>query len=203
MRIGAYYSHLNGFEWLKYHHPEIWDELVSVIESVDAESFRTKVSQEQGMIGKLLYSPVALNNAFKGHFRERGWKESRTGYWVTSDHELTRKIVALSESEQRAEIIESGRTPIRSYNQTDFLKNRVAVEVQLAKYSFIPYDVFVKHMAFFVGDKIDLGIEIVPMKSMQANMSSGPGYYEGALFDIARQGRGIPAVPLIVIGVEP
>ncbi len=58
-------------------------------------------------------------------------------------------------------------------------------------------------MAFFVGDKIDLGIELLPMKTMQAVMSSGPGYYERGLYDIVRQGRGVPAVPLVLIGIVP
>ncbi len=83
------------------------------------------------------------------------------------------------------------------------MKQRIAVEVQFGKYSFIAYDLFVKHLAFFVGDAIDLGIEILPMKAMQEQMSSGPGYYEGALYDLARQGRGVPAVPLILLGIEP
>jgi len=52
-----------------------------------------------------------------------------------------------------------------------------------------------------VGDAIDLGIEVLPMKSIQEQMSSGPGYYEGALYDIARQGRCVPAVPLILTGI--
>lgn len=54
---------------------------------------------------------------------------------------------------------------------------------------------------FYVRNEIDLGIEILPMKSMQEQMSSGPGYYEGALYDIARQGRGVPSVPLIIVGI--
>ncbi len=95
-----------------------------------------------------------------------------------------------------------GKKPIRSYNQTDFVKNRIAVEVQFGKYSFIAYDLFVKHLAFYVGNTIEVGVEILPMKSMQAEMSSGPGYYEGALYDLARQGRGVPAVPLVLIGIE-
>ena len=41
------------------------------------------------------------------------------------------------------------------------------------------------------------------MKAMQDEMSSGPGYYEGALYDVVRQGRGVPAVPLVIIGVLP
>ena len=83
------------------------------------------------------------------------------------------------------------------------MKTRVAVEIQMGKYSFIAYDLFVKHLAFYVGDVIDLGIEILPMKAMQEEMSSGPGYYEGTLYDVARQGRGVPAVPLVLVGIEP
>jgi hypothetical protein len=58
-------------------------------------------------------------------------------------------------------------------------------------------------MAFFVNDVIDLGVEILPMKELQMQMSSGPGYYEGELYNLIRQGRGVPAVPLIMIGIAP
>jgi hypothetical protein len=79
----------------------------------------------------------------------------------------------------------------------------VAVELQFGKYSFIAYDLFVKHIAFYVANTIDVGIEVLAMKSMQEQMSSGPGYYEGALYDIVRQGRGVPAVPLVLVGIKP
>jgi hypothetical protein len=75
--------------------------------------------------------------------------------------------------------------------------------VQFGKYTFVAYDLFVKHMAFYVGDVIDVGVEILPMKSLQAQMSSGVGYYEGELYSLIRQGRGVPAVPLVMIGVAP
>lgn len=57
--------------------------------------------------------------------------------------------------------------------------------------------------ALYVRDEIDVGIEILPMKSLQAEMSSGPGYYEGELYNVIRNGRGVPAVPLVMIGVAP
>ena len=65
------------------------------------------------------------------------------------------------------------------------------------------YDLFVKHLAFYIGDKIDVGIEILPMKTLQAQMSSGIPYYEGELYNVIRQGRGVPAVPLVIIGIIP
>lgn len=99
--------------------------------------------------------------------------------------------------------VEAGFTPIRSYNQTDFVKDRVAVEVQFGKYAFVAHDLFVKHMAFFVSDLIDVGIEVLPMKALEAHMSSGVPYFERDLLNIIRQGRGVPAVPLVLLGVAP
>ncbi|HZL37258.1 MAG TPA: BglII/BstYI family type II restriction endonuclease [Tepidisphaeraceae bacterium] len=78
---------------------------------------------------------------------------------------------------------------------------QVQIEVQFGKYYFVAFDMFVKHMAFYVGDKMDVGIEILPMKSLQGEMSSGVPYYERGLYDLLRQGRSTPAVPLIVIGL--
>ena len=79
----------------------------------------------------------------------------------------------------------------------------MAVEVQFGKYSFVAYDLFVKHMAFYVGDVIDVGIEILAMKELQSQLSSGPPYYEAELYNLIREGRGVPAVPLILIGIAP
>jgi hypothetical protein len=196
-------SHLNGHEWLLVHEKAVWTEIRKTIESIDAEMHKTKISKELRTKGKVLYSPKSLNKAFAERLGASDWRESRTNYWVTDDYDLIRRTMPMSSAEQKAEIEAAGRAPIFSYNQTDFVKKRVAVEVQFGKYSFIAYDLFVKHLAFYVGNSIDVGIEILPMKQMQAEMSSGPGYYEGALYDIARQGRGVPAVPLVLIGVMP
>ncbi|MBI4610341.1 MAG: restriction endonuclease [Candidatus Rokubacteria bacterium] len=203
MKIAALHSHLNGHEWLLVHEKKIWQEIVFTIRSIDATKYKTKVSDERTMKGRLLYAPIELNKAFETRLEKAGWRESRTSYWVTDDYRLIRKTMFLPAPEQRGLIEKAGKRAIFSYNQTDFVKNRVAVEVQMGKYAFIAYDLFVKHLAFFVGDAIDVGVEILPMKAMQEEMSSGPGYYEGALYDIARQGRGVPPVPLVLIGIEP
>ena len=43
MKVVARYSHLNGEEFLLVHRKELWDEILEVIASVDAEACRTKV----------------------------------------------------------------------------------------------------------------------------------------------------------------
>ncbi len=203
MRIVERYSHLNGEEFLLVHQPGLWGEVQEVIKAIDAQACRTKVSKEKRTAGKLLYSPKDLNKAIANEFKARGWSERRQKFWVTSDARILRGIVGLEPDQQQKEISEEGLTPIGSYNQTDFFKERVAVEVQLGKYAFVAHDLFVKHMAFFVSDVIDVGIEILPMKELGGEMSSGVAYYERDLLNIIRQGRGIPAVPLVLIGIAP
>jgi len=203
MKIAETYSHLNGLEYLLVHKPSLWKEIRNVITCVDAGRCKTKVSKEKTMKGKLLYSPIEMNSVFKKLLREKNWEESRVSYWVTKSEKLIRKTLSLSPEEQKKEIKAAGETPIFSYNQTDFVKDRVAIEVQFGKYSFVAYDLFVKHLAFYIGNHIDVGIEILPMKSLQSHMSSGVAYYEGEFYNVVRQGRGVPAVPLIIIGIEP
>lgn len=203
MKIVETYSHLNGLEFLLVHRRSLWKEIQSVISAVDASQCRTKVSKEKTMKGELLFSPIDMNAAFKHLLRAKSWDESRVNYWVTRSEKLIRKTLTMSAAEQKREIEAAGEKPIFSYNQTDFVKDRVAVEVQFGKYAFVAYDLFVKHLAFYVGDHIDVGIEILPMKSLQSQMSSGVAYYEGEFYNVVRQGRGVPAVPLVLIGIEP
>ncbi len=203
MKIGASYSHLNGVEYLLVHHEDLWKEVLAVIADVDASACRTKISKEKTMKGKLLYSPEDMNAAFKQGFVSKGWKQRRNTFWVTADEKLMRGVYSLPPEEQKRAIIEAGHDPIMSYNQTDFVKDRVAIEVQFGKYAFVAHDLFVKHLSFYVSDMIDVGIEILPMKELEREMSSGVPYYERDLLNVLRQGRGVPAVPLVLIGVTP
>lgn len=204
MRIVHQYSHLNGWEFLQVHHKSLWREIISVIKAVDAEVCRTKVSLEARKArGGNLYSPVDINARFKELLAATGWSERRVSYWVTDDVKLIRQTLTKKPPEQKSEIEAAGHQAIRSYNQTDFVKKRAAIEVQLGKYSFVAYDLFVKHLAFYVQDEIDVGIEILPTKAMQQRMSSGIAYYEGELYNVIRNGRGVPAVPLVILGIEP
>lgn len=202
MKIAEVYSHLNGLEFLLVHHKRLWNEIQHVIRDVDAPACKTKVSKEKRTAGNVFYSPIAMNKQFQSLLREKKWEESRVKYWVTRKEKLIRQTLTMTPEEQKKEIEAAGEVPIFSYNQTDFVKQRVAIEVQFGKYSFVAYDLFVKHLAFFVGGQIDVGVEILPMKSLQAQMSSGVAYYEGEFYNVVRQGRSVPAVPLVIIGVE-
>ena len=204
MKIAQKYSHLNGEEYLIVHHKKIYREIKAVIQNIDANNFRTKVSREKRKAGNKLFSPVALNKAFDKGFSERNWAESRYNYYITLNRELMEKSVLMPAKDQKEFLVENGeKEPIYSYNQTDFVKEKIAVEVQFGKYSFVAYDIFVKHMLFYSGGVINLGIEILPTKRMQSEMSSGVAYFEGEVYNVMRQGRNNPPVPLLILGIEP
>ncbi len=105
--------------------------------------------------------------------------------------------------EQKEFLLDQNAEAIRSYNQTDHVKRQVAVEVQFGKYAFVAYDLFVKHLAFYTGGLIEVGVEILPTRAMNKEMSSGIAYFEGELHNILRHGRTSPPVPLVILGVEP
>lgn len=204
MEIVEKYSHLNGEEYLIVHHNDTYKEIKEVIRTIDANEFKTKVSKERGKVGTLLYNPDELNRAFKRLFQQKDWKDTRYSYYITTDYSFMQELINLSMDEQKELFVERGlQSPLRSYKQTDFVKNNIAIEVQFGKYSFVAYDLFVKHLLFYSGGIINVGIEILPMKVMQAQMSSGVAYYEGEVYNVLRHGRNSPPVPLLVMGIAP
>jgi hypothetical protein len=210
MRIVETYSHLNGEEYLLVQRPAIYKEIKEVIAEVDASKCLTKRSKEKTMRGKRIYSPRALNKEFDRHFERREWAESRYSYYVTTNRTYVEDIVKLPLKEQKEYLLRKGvADPILSYKQTDFVKDRVAVEVQFGKYAFVAFDLFVKHLLFYSGDVINVGVEILPVKAMATDprggrlLSTGVAYFEGEVYNILRHGRSSPPVPLLIIGIAP
>jgi hypothetical protein len=204
MKIAQKYSHLNGEEYLIVHHKNLYKEIVETIESIDSSKFLLKKSKEKTMRGKILYSPKHLNIEFNRLFRNLNWNESRYKYYITTDPKVLPELITMPYKEQKQFLISAGvKEPISSYKQTDFVKNQIAIEVQFGKYAFVAFDLFVKHLLFYSGGVINLGIEILPTKTMQSNMSSGVAYYEGEVYNVLRHGRNNPPVPLLILGIEP
>jgi len=203
MKIAQKYSHLNGEEYLIVHHKNLYKEIIETIQSIDASKFMTKVSKEKTMTGKMLFSPKELNKSFNQKFNKLGWNESRYQYFITTDQKILPELIMLPYNRQKDFLISKGiKAPISSYKQTDFVKNQIAVEIQFGKYAFVAFDLFVKHLLFYSGGVINLGIEVLPTKKMQSQMSRGIAYYEGEVYNVLRHGRNNPPVPLLILGIE-
>lgn len=203
MKITNIYSHLNGHEHMLVHHKDLWDEIVAAINSIDANAY-TKISKAKPSLGKVLYDQKALNKQFEAILFPQNWESVTTQYYVTGDIPTAREIASIRDKEEQRRIIEEkGHVAFRTNNQVDFVKNRVAVEVQFGKYFSVAYDLHVKHTFFFLRNDIDVGIEIVPTKAMCLKMDAGVAWYENELANVIREGRSNPTVPIVMIGIEP
>lgn len=197
------YSHLNGYEFMLVHKKELWNEIVNAINSIDANRF-LKVSKDATHPGKVLYDQKALNKEFENILFPKNWKDFKVYYFVTSDLDTAKEIALITDKDEQKKIIESkGKEALRTNNQVDFVKDRVAVEVQFGKYFSVAYDLHVKHTFFFLRDDIDVGIEIIPTRNMMLRMDTGVAWFENEVANVIREGRSNPTVPIIMIGIEP
>jgi len=203
MIIKYEYSHLNGLEHLIVHKPQLLEEIRSAIASIDANQ-HTKKSKDKTKTGKTLYSQKDLNAAFEQILFPLGWKSVTTPYFVANDIETIKDTISIRDSEeQRQAIINHNKEPLRTNNQVDFVKDRVAVEVQFGKYFSVAYDLHVKHTFFYLRDDIDVGIEILPTRKMMRYMDTGVAWFENEVANVIREGRNNPSVPIYMIGIEP
>ena len=98
---------------------------------------------------------------------------------------------------------EKALTYYSTFNQVDFQKDRVAVEVQFGKYFSVAYDLHVKHTFFYSRNDIDVGIEVIPTKAMEEHMDTGVPWFENEVTNVIREGRTNPPVPILILGIEP
>ena len=184
MKIVDVYSHLGGAELLSSSYPDIDNEINSIIHNVVAR--QSKVSKEQTMQGEKLYDPAAMNHEFGQLFGEHGYKELK---WNAD-------FVTPKRGKYLPREIQTG------HNQVDYAKDRVNIEIQFGKYTFLFYDM-VKFQYFYDKDKIDVGVEITPSRALANQMSTGVSCGESLITYMELLKRRHPVVPIKVILIEP
>ena len=203
MLVRYIYNHLNGLEFLQVRKPHLWTELQEAIRSVDANTC-LKSSHDARMRDATIYDQKKINKAIEEFLSSRGWASFKTGYYVTENIETAREISNIREASEQLKIIqERGCRPHHTNNQVDFVKERCAIEIQFGKYFSVAYDLHVKHTFFYIRNDIDVGIEVIPTHDMQQRMDTGVAWWENEVANIIREGRTNPAVPVIVVGIEP
>ena len=185
MRVVGEYSFAGGEKVVKEKYGDLLQELYTGIEKIDLSQFKTKVSKEKTMMGKMLYSPSALNQEFKKQLNPLGWKSHREkcdypNFYVGGyEHKSS-----------------SG-----AFRDMDFLKDKLGVEVQFGKYSFMVYNVAAKMTIFRNLGVIDAGVEIVPVKELALQMSSGVSYFEQFTWDLEKRGVSNIDTPVFILGI--
>jgi hypothetical protein len=136
----------------------------------------------------MLYSPVRLNKAFKREFAARGWASVK----VRCDYPTTYYRKGYK-----------ARPKLRgAFREMDFLKEKLGIEVQLGKYAFMVYNVCAKMTIFKNLGYINCGIEIVPVKTLALQMSTGVSYFEQFVWDLETRGVADIDIPVLILGID-
>ena len=187
MQIAALYSFNDGKKVMEEQYAAELKEIYDAIKAVNAEDCITKKSKESRRKFAMLYAPKELNKAFKAALTPHGWNslsqpcDYPTEYYIDG-YKPSKKIG-------------------KSSREMDFVKNRVGIEIQFGKYSFMVYNVAAKMTIFSKLNHIDVGVEIVPVKELANRMSSGVSYFEQFAWDLQRRGTADIDIPVLIIGI--
>jgi hypothetical protein len=188
MRIAAIYSFNNGEQAVADHYGDLLDEIREAIAAIDASTCKTKESEEKTMPGQMLFSPVKINDCFKNRLYAKDWRSVRVKC------EYPTQFYAADYTPQQ---LRKG-----AFREMDFVKRQLGVEVQFGKYSFMVYNVAAKMTIFRNLGHIDSGVEIVPVKALADDMSSGVSCFEQFVWDLEKRGVSNIDVPVLILGID-
>jgi hypothetical protein len=188
MKIAGIYSFNDGEKTVNGKYKEQLNEVIDCIEKIDTIACKTKTSREKTMPGQILFSPVELNKQFKTLLYPKGWESVR----VQCDYPTQFYTKGYRPKELRK----------GAFREMDFVKQNLGVEVQFGKYSFMVYNVAAKMTIFKNLGFIDTGIEIVPVKALADEMSSGVSYFEQFVWDLEKRGISDIDIPVMIIGID-
>ncbi len=186
MKIAGVYSFNGGEKIIPKKYPGIYQEIEGIITSITASKYKSKVSKEKTMKGRKLFSPVRLNKIFKSQFEKKGWKTVR----VPCEYPQEYYIGGYTAKKTRG-----------AFREMDFVKNKLGVELQFGKYSFMVYNVCAKMTIFKNLGHITEGVEIVPVKEFAKSMSSGVSYFEQFVWDLKNRGISNIDIPVLILGI--
>jgi len=189
MKIAGVYSFNGGADAVKKKYTKELGEVEKILANVETKGHKTKQSLEKTMRDKILYSPRSLNKAISDDFLKLGWEK--------------KKVYCDYPTQYYREGYEPPRVTKGAFREMDFIKNKLGVEVQFGKYSFMVYNVCAKMTIFHNMGFIDVGIEIVPVKELAENMSSGVSYFEQFVWDLEQRGVSDIDIPVLILGVAP
>lgn len=187
MKIVGIYSFNGGKEFIEKNHWLLFQEVEFAINKVNANKHLTKVSKEKTKPGKILYNPVTMNKEFKKELYALGWETVRIGCEYPTEYYI--------------DDYENKKPFSGAFREMDYVKNKLGIEVQFGKYSFMVYNVAAKMTIFHNLGYINSGIEIVPVKELASNMSSGVSYFEQFVWDLENRGVSNIDIPVLILGV--
>lgn len=191
MRIVAKYDFNGGKAAVQTKYAAEFLQIEAAINAIDSTLYKTKESTEKTMMGKMLFSPIEINKAFKRELAKSGWANHK----VNCDYVHGEYLPGYTPAKP---------SHVKPFRDMDFVRPNVklGIEVQFGKYAFMVYNVCAKMTIFSKMGLIDTGIEIVPVKNFADEMSTGVSYFEQFAWDLEHRGTSNIDIPVLIIGID-
>jgi|SRR5579875_386956 len=189
MRIVGIYSFNQGKEIITRQHSPQLEEVLQIIESVNAASCKIKVSKGKTRPDRAIYNPTAFVEAFTTAFASRGWKNHDVIATYSQDY-----------------YVPGYKTRVRQeqplHREMDFIKDQLGVEVQFGKDSFGICNVCANMTIFAKRGVIDCGIEIIPVEGLADEMLTEVSCFEQSVWDLEHRGISDIDIPILILGID-
>ncbi len=182
MIIKDVYSHKGGLEYIKKNHPNELTDVYEAINNIDVAKALSKKSEEPNKPA-LIFSPVNLNSQLKKFFNKKGWTKTDA-------------------SKKKGFVEPKIKFADNQFREMDGIKNKVGLEVEFGKYSYMAYDMFSKMPIFKNHKLIKCGIELVVSHKMIKHMSSGVSSFKQIVLDCKERGTADIDIPVLILGFE-
>lgn len=186
MKLAAQFSFKGGLQEITGRYPMQFDEILEAIRTIDLKPAKSTARRRTPRPGQKFYHPAALNEAFRAELHPKGWKR------VLIDCEV--------HSTDHPNVGNARRNLEGAFHEMEFVKDRLAIDLQLRPLPIC--SVCAKMTIFRNLDFIDCGIEIVPVKALALEMSSGVSYFEQFVWDLESRGVADIDIPVLILGVD-
>jgi len=185
MRLAAQYSHNNGLSEISRRHASL---LAELHDSIICAEISAPKSGRYTMKDELFDLSVDLGEELGRQLSTRGWTKLTIGCDSPSISYLGGR-----KAEQHFPV---------EFREVDFVKYGLGVEVQFGKPSLPVCSACAKMTIFHNLGHIDCGIEIVPVKALALEMSSGVSYFEQFVWDLRQRGVADIDIPVLILGID-
>jgi hypothetical protein len=185
VRLVAQYSHRDGLAAISRRHPNLLAEIRGVIITAGDTDFEP---ERYVAYGKPFDRSPVLGEALRRGLFTKGWTE-------------------LLVSCEPSSVARPGRSKAQQYfldgfRELDAVKCGLGVEIQFGKPPLPVCSICAKMTIFHNLGHIDCGIEIVPVKALALEMSSGVSYFEQFVWDLRHRGVADIDIPVLILGID-
>lgn len=188
MRVVAQYSHKSGLDQISRRYPRLLAEMQDAIRAVDASSVSISQSSRSDDHEGLSHTSADTAETFRRELYPKGWKRLVVGSEIPPSFTFGDNVSAPPLNDPSRDL--------------DFVKEGLGAEIQFSKSALPVCSVCAKMTIFHNLGHIECGIEIVPVKALALEMSSGVSYFEQFVWDLRQRGVADIDIPVLILGID-